>query len=145
MLDALVASVAGLLIVAGVIVIVGPRSVARSLRSAVRRPGRVPAVFETKRPREVSAQTLNPKTQRIERKHLPMLVYRDSARDAGKANGRSEEFTSLLQAPSRRKSWDETRKSLPDSELVLNVIKSAPRSRLSVDGRRILCISTRLC
>jgi two-component system nitrogen regulation response regulator NtrX len=41
---------------------------------------------------------LNPKTLRIERKHLPMLVYRDSARDAGKANGRGEEFTSLLQA-----------------------------------------------
>jgi two-component system nitrogen regulation response regulator NtrX len=37
---------------------------------------------------------LNPKTQRIERKHLPMLVYRDPA----KANGRPEEFTSLLQA-----------------------------------------------
>ena len=41
---------------------------------------------------------LNPKTLRIERKHLPMLVYRDSARDGGKANGRGEEFTSLLQA-----------------------------------------------
>jgi len=41
---------------------------------------------------------LNPKTQRIERKHLPMLVYRDPARDGGKVNGRSEEFTSLLQA-----------------------------------------------
>src|SRR3984885_11414434 len=41
---------------------------------------------------------LNPKPQRIERKHLPMLVYRDPARDAGKANGRSEEFPSLLQA-----------------------------------------------
>jgi len=40
---------------------------------------------------------LNPKTQRIERKHLPMLVYRDAARDSGKA-GRAEEFTSLLQA-----------------------------------------------
>jgi two-component system, NtrC family, nitrogen regulation response regulator NtrX len=40
---------------------------------------------------------LNPKTQRLERKHLPMLVYRDSARDANKNNGR-EEFTSLLQA-----------------------------------------------
>jgi two-component system nitrogen regulation response regulator NtrX len=40
---------------------------------------------------------LNPKTLRIERRHLPMLVYRDSGRDAGKANGR-EEFTSLLQA-----------------------------------------------
>jgi two-component system nitrogen regulation response regulator NtrX len=41
---------------------------------------------------------LNPKTQRIERRHLPMLVYRDAPRDAGKGNGRSEEFTSLLQA-----------------------------------------------
>jgi two-component system, NtrC family, nitrogen regulation response regulator NtrX len=36
---------------------------------------------------------LNPKTQRIERKHLPMLVYRDSARDAGKTNGRTEDAT----------------------------------------------------
>src|ERR1700735_5513463 len=41
---------------------------------------------------------LNPKTLRIERKHLPMLVYRDSARDSNKASGRGEEFTSLLQA-----------------------------------------------
>src|SRR3979490_2523826 len=42
---------------------------------------------------------LNPKTLRIERKHLPMLVYRDSTRgDAGKTNGRNEEFTSLQQA-----------------------------------------------
>jgi len=40
---------------------------------------------------------LNPKTQRIERRHLPALVYREPGRDA-KANGRSEEFTSLLQA-----------------------------------------------
>ena len=30
---------------------------------------------------------LNPKTQRIERKHLPMLVYRDAARDGAKAGG----------------------------------------------------------
>ncbi len=41
---------------------------------------------------------LNPKTQRIERRHLPMLVYRDAPRDPGKGSGRSEEFTSLLQA-----------------------------------------------
>jgi two-component system nitrogen regulation response regulator NtrX len=41
---------------------------------------------------------LNPKTQRIERKHLPMLVYRDPARDAAKSSGRTEEFTSLPQA-----------------------------------------------
>jgi two-component system nitrogen regulation response regulator NtrX len=41
---------------------------------------------------------LNPKTQRIERRHLPMLVYRDSGRDAAKGNVRGEEFTSLLEA-----------------------------------------------
>jgi two-component system nitrogen regulation response regulator NtrX len=41
---------------------------------------------------------LNPKTQRIERRHLPMLVYRDSGRDSAKGNGRNEEFTSLLEA-----------------------------------------------
>jgi two-component system nitrogen regulation response regulator NtrX len=37
---------------------------------------------------------LNPKVQRIEKKHLPMLVYRD----AGKAAGRGDEFATLLQA-----------------------------------------------
>jgi two-component system nitrogen regulation response regulator NtrX len=41
---------------------------------------------------------LNPKTQRIERKHLPMLVYRDSVRDPGKANGRTDESATLQQA-----------------------------------------------
>jgi two-component system nitrogen regulation response regulator NtrX len=40
---------------------------------------------------------LNPKVNRIERKHLPMLVYRD-ARDPGKTAVRNEEFTTLLQA-----------------------------------------------
>ena len=45
---------------------------------------------------------LNPRAQRIERKHLPMLVYRevtrDSARDGSKTSGRTEEFPTLLQA-----------------------------------------------
>jgi two-component system nitrogen regulation response regulator NtrX len=42
---------------------------------------------------------LNPKTQRIERKHLPMLVYRGPGKttDAGRG-ARGEEFSSLLQA-----------------------------------------------
>ena len=40
---------------------------------------------------------LNPKAARIDRKHLPMLVYRDS-RDPAKATSRPEEFTTLLQA-----------------------------------------------
>jgi len=40
---------------------------------------------------------LNPKAQRIERKHLPMLVYRES-REAGKTAARPEEFSTLLEA-----------------------------------------------
>jgi hypothetical protein len=64
-LDALVALVAGSLVLAGVIVIIGPRNVARTLQPLLRRPGRVPAVFESKRPREVTPSTINPKTQRV--------------------------------------------------------------------------------
>jgi two-component system nitrogen regulation response regulator NtrX len=41
---------------------------------------------------------LNPKALRIERKHLPVLVYRDSGRDGAKAATRPEEFGTLLQA-----------------------------------------------
>jgi two-component system nitrogen regulation response regulator NtrX len=43
---------------------------------------------------------LNPKAQRIERKHLPALVYRDTreTRDGTKATSRGEEFGSLLEA-----------------------------------------------
>jgi two-component system nitrogen regulation response regulator NtrX len=43
---------------------------------------------------------LNPRAQRIERKHLPMLVYRDprDTRDGTKAERRGEEFATLLEA-----------------------------------------------
>jgi two-component system nitrogen regulation response regulator NtrX len=45
---------------------------------------------------------LNPKSQRIERKHLPPLATRDtardSARDGAKSSSRSEEFSTLLEA-----------------------------------------------
>ncbi len=41
---------------------------------------------------------LNPKIQRIERRHLPMLVYRDPGKTAGPAAGRGEEFATLLEA-----------------------------------------------
>lgn len=40
---------------------------------------------------------LNPRVQRIERKHLPMLVYRGKG-DGAKGNGRGEEFSSLIEA-----------------------------------------------
>ena len=36
-------------------------------------------------------------TQRLERKHLPMLVFREPNREGGKP-ARGEEFTTLLQA-----------------------------------------------
>jgi two-component system nitrogen regulation response regulator NtrX len=45
---------------------------------------------------------LNPKIQRIERKHLPMLVYREAGKtagqSAGQSSGRGEEFATLLEA-----------------------------------------------
>src|ERR1700727_2776669 len=42
---------------------------------------------------------LNPKIQRIEKKHLPMLVYRGpKLTDSGRINTRGEEFSSLLEA-----------------------------------------------
>jgi two-component system nitrogen regulation response regulator NtrX len=41
---------------------------------------------------------LNPKTQRIERRHLPMLVFRDPAARDTTRPARAEEFTTLLEA-----------------------------------------------
>ena len=40
---------------------------------------------------------LNPKVQRVERKHLPMLVYRE-AREQRETRGRGDEFATLLEA-----------------------------------------------
>ena len=40
---------------------------------------------------------LNPRAQRIERKHLPMLVFREPGREAAKS-GNGEDFTTLLEA-----------------------------------------------
>lgn len=41
---------------------------------------------------------LNPKAPRIERKHLPMLVYRERDREKDKGTTRSDDFTTLLEA-----------------------------------------------
>ena len=41
---------------------------------------------------------LNPKVQRIERKHLPMLVYRESRESRERMPGRGEESATLLEA-----------------------------------------------
>ncbi len=66
MLEVLVAVVVGLLVVAGVLVMMGP-STARIIRRvrAIRRPTTVPAVFQVAKPREVVPPGLNPKTQRV--------------------------------------------------------------------------------
>lgn len=71
MLEALVAFVAGALVIAGVLIIAGP-NVRRVLRRTLRevrpliRPTRVPAVFQSAPPRELTGPPgLNPKTQRV--------------------------------------------------------------------------------
>jgi hypothetical protein len=64
MLDALVAFLVLLLVVSGVVVILGPRNLTRRIAS-IRRPTKVPAVFQTRGPREVVPPGLNPKTQRV--------------------------------------------------------------------------------
>jgi hypothetical protein len=66
MFEALVGVVVGLLVVAGIAVMMGPNltSLIRRVR-AIQRPARVPAVFQAGRQREVVPPGLNPKTQRV--------------------------------------------------------------------------------
>lgn len=64
MLDAVVAIVVLLLVAAGVVIIVGPGTVARWIGS-VRRVRGVPSLLESRRPRDVMPPALNPKTQRV--------------------------------------------------------------------------------
>jgi transposase-like protein len=64
MLEVIVAFVVGLLLLAGVLVMLGPNlgGAIRRLRSL--RPTKVPAVFQSRQP-EVATPGLNPKTQRV--------------------------------------------------------------------------------
>src|SRR5260370_23776751 len=64
MLDALVASLVLLLVVAGVVVVSGPGAVTRRI-TAMRGPVKVRAVFQARGPREVAPPGLNAKTQRV--------------------------------------------------------------------------------
>lgn len=64
MLDAVVAFVAFLLVATGVVIILGPRHLARWLGS-IRRVRGVPSLFEPRRSRDVMPPALNPKTQRV--------------------------------------------------------------------------------
>ena len=66
MLEALVGIVVGLLVVAGIAIMMGPSltGLIRRARS-IRRPARVPSVFQAARQGEVVPPALNPKTQRV--------------------------------------------------------------------------------
>ena len=63
MLAAVVAFIVLVLVIAGVLVIVGPRNLVRGIRS-LGGPLRVPSVFEPRRPIQ-APQAINPKTQRV--------------------------------------------------------------------------------
>jgi hypothetical protein len=65
MLDAVVGLVVGLLIVAGILVMLGPRTGALIKRAKDLRRARVPSVFQAAQPREAVPPGLNPKTQRV--------------------------------------------------------------------------------
>jgi len=64
MLDALVGFVVVVLVGAGILVMIGPSSVIRRLKS-LKRPQSLQALIEPRRQREVGAPALNPKTQRV--------------------------------------------------------------------------------
>jgi hypothetical protein len=64
MLDAIVAVVVFLLVAAGLVIIIGPRSIGRRL-GAVRRLSGVPALLEARGSRDAMPAALNPKTQRV--------------------------------------------------------------------------------
>lgn len=64
MLDAIVAAVTFLLVAAGVVIIIGPRNIARRV-GVLRRIRGLPAFFEQRPPRDVMPAALNPKTQRV--------------------------------------------------------------------------------
>lgn len=64
MLDALVAVVVIALIGAGVLIMIGPSNLLRRF-GAIRKVGRLSAMFEPRPAREVVPPALNPKTQRV--------------------------------------------------------------------------------
>jgi hypothetical protein len=108
MLDAIVALVVVLLVMAGVLVILGPRNV-WSRVSSLRRPG-MPVLIEPRRRREAGA--LNPKTQRVVvaagrlanwmRSHGHDDVARDIRAAAARLNGNEAAGLYALQTTLRR-------------------------------------------
>lgn len=64
MLEVLVAVVVALLLVAGVLIMLGPNLAGAIKRLRSMRPTKVPSVFQNRQP-DVAAPGLNPKTQRV--------------------------------------------------------------------------------
>ena len=64
MLDAIVAFIAFLLVAAGVVIIIGPRNIARRF-AVLRRVRALASILEPRRTRDVMPAALNPKTQRV--------------------------------------------------------------------------------
>jgi hypothetical protein len=65
MLEAVIGIVVGLLLVAGILIMLGPTTGVLIRRARNLRRARVPAVFRAAQPREVVPPGLNPKTQRV--------------------------------------------------------------------------------
>jgi hypothetical protein len=65
MLEVVIGVVVGLLLVAGVLVMLGPATGDLIKRARSLRRARVPSVFRAAQPREVVPSGLNPKTQRV--------------------------------------------------------------------------------
>lgn len=65
MLAVAIGVVVGLLLVAGILVILGPTTGVLIKRARSLRRSRVPSVFQAAQPREVVPSGLNPKTQRV--------------------------------------------------------------------------------
>ncbi|HKC18317.1 MAG TPA: hypothetical protein VKE27_01670 [Candidatus Dormibacteraeota bacterium] len=108
MLDAIVAFLMVLLVAAGIVVIIGPRTVWRKVVT-LRRPAMTP-FFESRRPRDVNA--LNPRTQRVViasgrlanwmRSHGHDDVARDIRAAAARLNGNEAAGLYALQTTLRR-------------------------------------------
>jgi hypothetical protein len=95
LLELFVGFVVTLLVVAGILVMLGP-STTRVLRRirAIRRPASVPSVFQAAKPREVVPPGLNPKTQRV-------LVAAARLTNWLRANGQDELSRELRSAAGR--------------------------------------------
>lgn len=65
MLEVVVGVVVGLLLLAGILVMLGPSTGVLIRRARNLRGGRVPSVFQAAQPREATPSGLNPKTQRV--------------------------------------------------------------------------------